>query len=116
MIRITLSIEEVELLQAYSRTSSLKLIRAKSQAILLKSRQVSIKDVAFSLGVGYRTVERWIKDFSQRRMASIFTGHADNESASKLTREQKAEIKETLRQPPSDYVMVYLRPFGIFPA
>jgi hypothetical protein len=27
-----------------------------------------IKDIAFSLNVGYRTVERWIKDFSEKRM------------------------------------------------
>lgn len=101
MIRISLSIEEVNLLQAYCRTSPLKLIRAKSQAVLLRSRQVRIRDIAFSSGAGYRTVERWIKDFSQRRLASIFSGHADNENASKLTRKQKEEIREVLQQPPS---------------
>jgi len=103
VIRITLSSEEVDLLQAYSKTSPLKLIRAKSQAVLLRSRQVRIKDIAFSLGTGYRTVERWIKDFSLKRMASIFTGHFNNENASKLTRKQKQEIRAILNQPPSIY-------------
>lgn len=103
MIVIGLSTEEVGLLHAYCRTSPLKLLRAKSQAVLLRSRKIKIKDIAFSLGAGYRTVERWIKDFSQTRMASIFSGHADNENASKLTRKQKHQIREVLKQPPSEY-------------
>lgn len=36
-------------------------------------------------------------------MASLFTGHKDNENASKLTREQKAEIKHVLSDKPSVY-------------
>jgi len=35
-------------------------------------------------------------------MASVFTGYKDNENASKLTREQKQEIAETLKKPPSE--------------
>ena len=50
-----------------------------------------------------RTVQRWLKDFSETRIASIFSGHANNENASKLTKEQKEEIKETLSQPPSEH-------------
>jgi transposase len=52
---------------------------------------------------GQRTIKRWIKDYSERRIASIFTGHEDNENASKLTREQKQEIADTLKKPPSEY-------------
>lgn len=103
MIRINLSEEEIELLHAYCRTSPIELIRTKSQAILLRSRKVRVKDIAFSLGAGYRTIERWIKDFFQRRMASIFSGHVDNENASKLTRQQKTEVSYVLKKPPSDY-------------
>lgn len=36
-------------------------------------------------------------------MASLFSGHIDNENASKLTREQKKQIKEVLAKPPSEY-------------
>jgi hypothetical protein len=50
-----------------------------------------------------RTIERWIKDFSQRRMGSILSGRTGNEYASKLTREQKGEIKKVLAQKPSAY-------------
>ena len=62
-----------------------------------------ILEIAEVLFVGERTVERWIKDFSRRRMASIFSGRLGNEYASKLTREQKEEIKKVLAQKPSIY-------------
>ncbi len=103
MIRISLSDDEVELLQSYAKTSPIGLLREKSAAILFRSRGVLIKDIAFSLNVGYRTVERWIKDFSERRMGSIFNGLIGNEHASKLTRGQKEEIRNVLKQPPSVY-------------
>lgn len=103
MIRITLSDDEVSLLQSYAKTSPIGLLREKSQAILFRSRGVLIKDIAFSLNVGYRTVERWIKDFDTRRMASIFNGLVGNEHASKLTREQKEEIRKVLKEKPSVY-------------
>ncbi len=103
MIHINLSDDEVELLQSYTKTSPIGLLREKSAAILFRSRGVLIKDITFSLNVGYRTVERWIKDFSERRMGSIFNGLIGNEHASKLTREQKEEIRKVLKQPPSVY-------------
>jgi len=103
MIHISLSGDEVELLQSYAKTSQIGLLREKSVAILFRSRGVLIKDIAFSLHVGYRTVERWIKDFSGRRMGSIFNGLIGNEHASKLTRGQKEEIRKVLKQPPSVY-------------
>lgn len=49
-----------------------------------------------------RTITRWIKEWSATRMASIFTGHQSNENASKLTRQQRQEIKDTLAKPPCD--------------
>ncbi len=101
MIRINLSPEEVSVLQDYSTTSPVALIRQKAQAILLRSRGVKISAIAFSQNCGYRTVERWIKDFSKIRLGSIFSGLVDNENASKLTRAQKIRIKKTLKNPPS---------------
>jgi transposase len=103
MIRIILSDDEVQLLQSYTKTSPIGLLREKSAAILFRSRGVLIKDISFSLNVGYRTVERWIKDFHNRRMASIFNGLTGNENAAKLTREQKGAIKKVLFQKPSEY-------------
>ena len=103
MIQIDISNEEVALLQKYRKTSQIRLIRDKAQTILLRSRNILIKDIAFSLNTSYRTIERRVKDFSQRRMASIFSGRLGNEYAARLTREQKEEIKKVLGQKPSIY-------------
>jgi len=102
VVRIELSQEEIGLLHNYAKTSPIGLMREKAHAVLLRSRGILIKDIAFSLNAGYRTIERWIKDFSGRRMASIFSGLSTNENASKLTREQKAEIKKILSEAPSE--------------
>ena len=101
MIKITLSPEEKTLLKGYLKTSPLVLIRYKCQALLMREKGMKLEDIADIVSRDEQTVGRWIKDFSKRRMASIFTGHEDNENASKLTKEQKREIKETLRKPPS---------------
>lgn len=103
MIRLELSQVEVELLQRYTKTSPVTLIRQKAQCILARSRRIKIKDIAFTHGTGVRTIGRWIKDFSERRMASIFSGLVGNQNAAKLTREQKKEIRKVLDNPPSWY-------------
>ena len=102
MIRITLSDEEKLVLKNYFKTTPLILIRLKSQAILLRDKSVKVEDVADVLDKDIRTIERWVKDFTDRRLASIFTGQKDNQNAAKLTREQKEEVKQTLKNPPSD--------------
>lgn len=60
---------------------------------------------AGSIAAGFdrkpRTVGSWLKDWQTRRLASILTGHADNHNASKLTKEQRAEIRLVLQSPPS---------------
>lgn len=103
MVQIVLSDEEKELLREYFKTTGLILIRLKSQAILLRDKSMKVEDIADVLGRNTRTVERWIKDFKYTRLASLFTGHKDNENASKLTRQQKEEIKKTLGEKPSAY-------------
>lgn len=103
MIRINLSKEEVEILHNYAKTSSIGLIRHKAHTVLLRSKAVLITNIAFTLNVGERTIGRWLKDFSEKRLASIFSGLIGNENASKLTHAQKEEIKKALSKPPSVY-------------
>jgi|SRR5579872_3066793 len=102
MSKIQLTEEEKELLRDYFKTSSLILIRLKCQAIVMKDRGLTTEDIAAVVFRDVRSIERWIKDFLERRMASIFTGHKNNQNAGKLTREQKEEIKEVLAKPPSE--------------
>lgn len=102
MIRITLSPDEISLLQGYTH-SSIELIRFKALTVLARSQQLPFSALTVLFDRDIRSLERWIEDFSKRRMASIFSGMVHNEHASKLTREQKTEIQKILSQPPSDY-------------
>lgn len=103
MIKIQLTEDEKRLLGEYFKTSPLKLVRLKAQAILMRDKEMKLKDMSDLLLKDSRTIQRWIRDFSERRMASIFSGHENNENAAKLTREQKGEIAEILKRPPSEY-------------
>lgn len=103
MIHTKLATEEVSLLHRYRETTPIKLIRNKADAILLHSQEVSLTAIAFTLNASYRTVQRWIKDFEEKRMGSIFSGLAGNQNAAKLNRVQKGEIARVLNQTPSAY-------------
>lgn len=103
MIQIHLSEDEKQILKNYFKASPLILIRLKSQAILLRDKSIKVKDIADVLDKDVRSIERWIKDFNKRRLASIFTGQKDNQNAAKLTRQQKEEIRSILSQKPAAY-------------
>jgi transposase len=62
-----------------------------------------VEEIAYAVVREARTIERWIKDFSERRLGSIFSGMAGNDHAAKLTKEQKEEIKKVLDKKPSAY-------------
>lgn len=101
MIRINLSDEEITILQGYTR-SLVELIQFKALTMLARHQQIPFSALTVMFHRDVRTLERWVKDFSVRRMASIFSGMVNNENASKLTREQKREIQQILSQPPLD--------------
>lgn len=103
MIQIDLSQAEKELLRQYFKTSPISLIRLKAQAILMRDHEMKVKEIAYAVVRDLRTIERWIKDFSEKRIGSIFSGLIGNEYASKLTRIQKEEVKKVLNQKPSAY-------------
>lgn len=103
MIKTKITIEEKGLLKEYLKKSPLALVRLKCHALLTRDKGMKIKDIADIVSRDKKTVSRWIKDWDEKRLASIFTGHQDNENASKLTKEQKEEIKKALAKPPSAY-------------
>lgn len=70
---------------------------------MMKDNGLRVKDIAASLLRSERTITRWFTDFSARRLASLFSGMADNQHSAKLTRTQKEEIQAVLKQPPSAY-------------
>ena len=98
-----ISPDERILLKQHLKTSSLVLIRSKAQAMLMREKGMILKDIGDILSRDRRTVSGWLADWDKRRMASIFSGHAKNENAAKLTKQQKQEIKEALGKPPSEW-------------
>jgi transposase len=102
VIRFYLSSNEITLLQDYVR-SPVELIRLKSLTVLSRNQNIPFDSLSIILNRNNRTLTRWTKDFSTRRMSSIFSGMIDNQNASKLTREQKQQIKETVGKPPDKY-------------
>jgi transposase len=99
---ITISGLEKELLKQYAKASPLVLLRFKAQAILLASSGVAATAIAEAFDRNSRTVSLWLSDWNQRRLSSIFTSHKGNNNASKLTKVQLEEIKQTLQSPPSE--------------
>jgi transposase len=103
MAKTKITNDEKELLKQYLKTSSLNLIRLKSQTILLASKHMSDEDIADILDRKPRTIAEWRREWYRIRFASIFTGHKDNINAAKLTKEQKLTLARALSNPPSEY-------------
>jgi transposase len=101
--KVLLSTEERQLLKSYLRASPLILIRFKCQALLMREKGMKLADVSDIVSRSEHAITRWIKDWNERRMASIFTGHKDNTNASRLTHTQREEIKDVLGKSPSDH-------------
>lgn len=101
--KINISGLEGQLLKQYAKSAPLVLVRFKAQAVLLASNGVAITTIADVMDKKPRTVELWLRNWYERRLGSIFTGHQDNNNASKLTPEEKEEIQQALQSPPSDF-------------
>lgn len=103
MVYVTdITSDEVELLARHYRKARCALIRERAHAIILSSQKRNAGDIAAILMRSENTVRQWINDFQQRRLSSIFHQYQGNGNASKLTKEQKQEIKQTLERPPSE--------------
>lgn len=102
MRKLALSADEVSLLKNYFKYSPIALIRVKAQAVLMSERGLPQEEISELVIRDIRSVQRYIEDFGKTRLASIFSGHVDNENASKLTREQKTEIKKVLLKTPEE--------------
>ena len=73
----------------------------KTEAILYASEGVGIDIIAKMVERAERTVQEWLAEWQATRMCSVLTGHAGNQNAAELTRDQKQELKKILAQPPS---------------
>ena len=103
VIQIKITTEEKELLKQYLKKSPLELIRLKCYALLTRDKGLKVKDIADIVSKDEKTISRWLKNWDDIRLASIFTGHQSNENASKLSKIQREEIKKALGSSPSAY-------------
>ena len=79
-----------------------KLVRRKSEAILMLSEGVGVDVVAGLVERAAGTVAQWAGDWNEDGLSSIRTGHAGNASASELSPEQERQVLEALSRPPSE--------------
>ena len=93
--------ETAVLIRWKKRSDNHVLVRMKAEAILYASEGVGIGIIAKMVERTERTVQEWLADWQATRMCSVLTGHAGNQNAAKLTRDQKQELKAILAQPPS---------------
>lgn len=103
MIKIRqLTNEEKQILKRHYKKSSCNLIRERAHALLLANQNRTVSDIALIIIRNEDTVRQWLNDFNQRGISTIFHKYEGNTNASKLTIEQREEIKEVLKKPPSD--------------
>ena len=101
-MRVGVTLEETVVLVGWrKRSDNHVLVRMKAEAILYASEGVGIGIIAKLVERTERTVQEWLADWQATRMCSVLTGHAGNQNAAKLTRDQKQELKKILAQPPS---------------
>ena len=101
-MQVEVTLEETAVLIRWrKRSDNHVLVRMKAEAILYASRGVDVGIIAEMVERTERTVQEWLADWQATRMCSVLTGHAGDQNAAKLTRDQKQELKKILAQPPS---------------
>jgi transposase len=103
VLKTNISNEEKVLLREHHKYSPVLLVKLKAHAVLMWGNGLSDNGVADVVGRTERQVALWRRAWNKYRMASIFSGHAENHNAAKLTADQLQQIKEALASPPSDY-------------
>lgn len=74
-------------------------MRARAQVILMSIERLSVPSIARLVWYEEQTIREWVTAWEEMRMSSIFVHYTGNENASKLTKAQKNEIRETLEKP-----------------
>jgi len=105
VIKVSLTENEIHILESHYKKSQSQLIKERAHANLLSGDGYPAPEIAKILRRDEDTVRDWLNSFVSIRIASIFHEYDDNTNASKLTKEQKEEIKNTLNKPPSDVLI-----------
>lgn len=103
MLKTNISEKEKVLLRQHHNESPLRLVRLKAHAVLMWDNGMPDAGVADVVGRSERQVALWRRAWNKCRMASIFSSHLGNTNAAKLTKDQQAQIKSALAQPPHEH-------------
>jgi len=104
MIRVAeLTADEKWALRQHIKHSQIVLVREKSQAIMAASKGNSAEDISDIIGKTVETIRVWLKSWNEIGIAAIFSGHQSNLNASKLTAEQKEELRVALSASPREH-------------
>jgi transposase len=94
---------ELELLQEHKKKAANNLIKDRAHCVILKHKGYTIEQIADILDRGLDTIIEWLGKWNAERISSIFTHYDENYlNNSAFTKEQLAEIKATLENPPAD--------------
>lgn len=100
---VQLTEDEFVIIKDHYSKSGCEGIRLRAHTTLLSHKGYSPSRIADILFQSEQTICRWISKFHGERIASLFPEYLGNEHASKLTRQQKEQLKEILSKPPSEY-------------
>lgn len=103
MLKTKITNEEKVLLRQHRKDSDIELVKLKATAVLMWNNNIGDSAVGDVVGRSERQVVLWRRAWNKSRIASLFSGHAGNNNAGKLTKDQQEQIKEVLSQPPSAY-------------
>ena len=81
--------DELRILQDHRKGAPHKLMRLESEAIIMLSMGAGKEFAAEFVKRSTETIKRWVRQWNESGLESIRTGHAGNDNASKLTREQE---------------------------
>ena len=101
MLQIKKNEVEYDLLKDTYKKCQTTLTRERAHAILLSMEERNCTDISSILFRHVDTIRDWLNEYERTRISSIYLHYDNNLNASKLTKEQKEEIQETLRKPPS---------------
>ena len=95
--QFTLTEKEANKIRQTEMQSQDKREHQRLQALRLYGTGMSTKDVIDVTNSSQRSIQRWVKDYQAQGIAGL-TPKWNNQNAAKLTRDQRAEIKERLHQ------------------
>ena len=101
-LSIPITKKELKILTEHYTKSGTALIRNRAHSLILFTQGRTSPDIASILLTNENTIRTWVHAFEESRVSSIFPLYTGNTNASRLTKEQREEIKATLKKPPSE--------------